>query len=90
MFIFEREKQNLSEGGTGREGGTESEAYYKLWAVSTEPSVGLEPMSSEIMTWAKVRRSTNWATQAPWEQDFLFTARSPVPHTVHTPIWWMQ
>ena len=30
MFIFEREKQNMSEGGTGREGGTESEACYKL------------------------------------------------------------
>ena len=34
-------------------------------AVSTEPDAGLEPMNCEIMTWAEVGRSTNWATQAP-------------------------
>ena len=37
-----------------REGDTESKAGSRLRAVSTEPIVGLEPMSSEIMTLGKV------------------------------------
>ena len=37
-----------------REGDTESKAGSRLWAVSTE-----------IMTWAKVGSSTDWATQVP-------------------------
>ena len=55
----------MSGGGAESEGDTESEAGSGLWAVSTEPYVGLELMSSEIMTWAEVRRSLDWATQAP-------------------------
>ena len=65
MFIYfwerERERQSISEAET--EG--ESKAGSRLWAVRTEPNVGLEPMNCEIMTWAEVGRSTNWATQAP-------------------------
>ena len=40
----------MSRGGAEREGDTESETGSRLWAVSTEPDVGLELMSSEIMT----------------------------------------
>ena len=60
MCIFERE--SVSRGGAEREGDT---AGSRLWAVSTEPNVGLKPMNREIMTWVEVRRLTNWATQAP-------------------------
>ena len=65
MFIFERERESMSRGGAEREGDTESEAGSRLWAVSTEPDAGLEPMTHEIMTWAGVGGSTEWAAQAP-------------------------
>ena len=65
LFIFEREKQSASEGGAEREGDTESEAGFRLWAVSTEPVEGLELVNREIMTWAEVGCLTNWATQVP-------------------------
>ena len=47
------------------QGDTESEASSNLWAISTEPDVGLKPMNHEIMTWAEVKLSINWDTQAP-------------------------
>ena len=53
-----------------REGDTQSEAGSRLWAVSTEPDVGLELMNLEIMTGAEVGQSTNWATQAPPRMNF--------------------
>ena len=67
MFIYfwDRERQSMNEGGSEREGDTESEAGSSLWAVSTEPDTGLELTNCEIMTWAKVRCLTDWATQAP-------------------------
>ena len=67
MFIYfwDRERQSMSGGGAEREGDTESKAGSRLWAVSTEPNVGLKLTDREIMTWAEVRRSTDWATQAP-------------------------
>ena len=61
----EREKQSVSGGGAERGGDTESEAGSRLWAVSTEPDAGLELANCEIVTWAKVGRSTDWATQVP-------------------------
>ena len=64
-FIIERQKQSMSRGGAERGGETESEAGSRLRAVSTEADVGLEPKSHEIKTWAEVRCSTDWATQAP-------------------------
>ena len=68
MFIYfwekERDKVRVG-GGAEREGDTESEAGSRLQAVSTEPNVGLELSKREIMTWAKVGRLTDWATQAP-------------------------
>ena len=57
--------ESASGRGGERERDTESEAGSRLWAVSTEPDVGLEPISREIMTWAKVGCSTDWATQVP-------------------------
>ena len=52
----------MSREGAEREGDTESEAGSRLWAVSTEPDVGLELTNYEIMAWAEVRRLTDWAT----------------------------
>ena len=56
----------MSRGRVEREGDTESEAGSRLWTVSTEPEARLEPINHKIMTWAKVRGLTNWATQAPF------------------------
>ena len=73
MFIYfdrERERDRAWVGEGQREGDTESEAGSRLQAVSTEPDAGLEPMDRKIMTWAKVRRSTDWATQAPLGLQF--------------------
>ena len=54
-----------------RERETEAEAGSRFWAVSTETNAGLESMNCEIMTWANVRRLTNWATQAPQKSPDL-------------------
>ena len=40
----------MSEGGTEREGDTESEAGSRLRAISTGPDMGLELMDLEITT----------------------------------------
>ena len=61
----ERERQRASRGGAEREGDTESKAGSRLWVISIEPDVGLELMHCELMTWAKVRRLTDWGTQEP-------------------------
>ena len=58
-IYFERDRDSTSRERTEREGDTESEAGSRLWAVSTEPDLGLELTNHEIMT--KVGRSTNWA-----------------------------
>ena len=49
MFIFQRERERVSGQGAEREGDTESEAGFRLRAVSTEPDAGLEPTNHEIM-----------------------------------------
>ena len=56
--------------GVEREGDPEPEAGSRLWAVSTEPDVGLELTRGEIVTWAEVRRLTNCATQVPRLNSF--------------------
>ena len=63
LFLRQRETAWTAEGQ--REGDTESGTGSRLGAVSTEPHAGLELMDHGIMTWAKVSRLTNWATQAP-------------------------
>ena len=67
MFIYfgDRERQSMNGGGAEREGDTESEAGSRLGAISPEPDAGLELMDREMVTWAEVGRSTDWATQAP-------------------------
>ena len=76
IYFWERERQSTSRWGTEREGDTESKAGSRLWAISTEPDVGLEHMDCEIMTWAKVGCWTNWATQAPLIFQILSTQAS--------------
>ena len=57
-------------GGGGRERGTEDlKLAPHCLADSSEPSV--EPTNLEIITWAEVRCSTNWATQIPLPNKFL-------------------
>ena len=63
LFLKERDRARVDE--EQREGDRESEAGSRLWAVSTEPDAGLELMNHEIMTWAEVRCSIDWATQVP-------------------------
>ena len=46
----ERASTHTSGGGAKREGDTESEAGSRLSTVSTEPSVGLEPIYHAITT----------------------------------------
>ena len=65
VYFWERERERTSEGGAERKGDTESKAGSRPWAVSTEPDMGLEITNHEIMTWAKVGHSTDWAIQAP-------------------------
>ena len=55
----------MNGGGSEREGDTESETGSRLWAVSTEPDMGLRLTDREIMTWAEVRHLTDCAMQAP-------------------------
>ena len=64
VYFSERDGQTEWEQGRGRQ-----RARHRIWsrlrAVSTEPNVGLEPINREIMAWAKVGCSTDWAPQAP-------------------------
>ena len=68
MFIYFWERESGTEvwvGESQKEGDTESEVGSTLWAIRTEPDMGLEFMDLEIMTWAEVGRPTDWATQVP-------------------------
>ena len=73
MFIYfwETERQSARRGGAERERDTESDTGSRLRDVNTEPDPGLEPMKRGIMTWAKVRRLTDQATQVPLLLLFL-------------------
>ena len=71
----ERDRAQVEEEQREREGGRESEAGSRLRAVSTEPDVGLELTTCEIMTWAEVGHSTDWATQAPKKSIFNMKSR---------------
>ena len=65
MFIY------FGGGGAETEGDTAYEAGSGIWAVSTEPSAGLQLANHEIMTWVEVGRLTDWATQAPLQLRFF-------------------
>ena len=69
FYLFLRQRESMNRGGSEREGDTESETGSRLWAVSTEPDVGLELTDREIMT---------WATQAP--PEVVFTADTSLPN----------
>ena len=71
FYLFLRERQNANGGQAEGEGDAESEAGSRPWAVSTEPDAGLELKNHKILTWAEVRRLTDWATQVPHESEFL-------------------
>ena len=64
----------MNRGGAEREGDTESETGPRLWAVSTQPDVGLELTDHKIMTWVEVGCLTNRVTQAPldWFLKYWF------------------
>ena len=49
FIYFEREREDMHKQGRGRDRGRES-IPSRLWALSTEPDVGLELMNCEIMT----------------------------------------
>ena len=70
MFIhFWKTERDRAQAGVGqRKGDTESEADSRLWAVSTEPNVGLEPMNREIMTWSRL---LNWLSHPGAPSYFL-------------------
>ena len=66
MFIFKRERETEHEQGRGKERGRHRiQSSSRLWVVSIEPDMGFEPTNREIMTWAEVGHSTDWATQVP-------------------------
>ena len=67
-YFWERDSAQEEEGQ--REEDTESQAGSRLWAVSTQPDMGLKPTNREIMTWAEVGRLTYWATPVPLESWF--------------------
>ena len=50
LYLFLRDRQSTSGGGTERDGDTESEAGSRPWGISTESDMGLDPMNREIMT----------------------------------------
>ena len=65
IYFWESESEWVWVGEGQTEGDTESKASSRLWTVSTEPDMGLQPMNYEIMTWAEIGHSTDWATQVP-------------------------
>ena len=68
LFLTESERARAWVGEAQREREiTDSETGSRFQAVSTEPDVGLKPTDYKTMTWAKVRRLTNRATQVPQE-----------------------
>ena len=96
MFLFyfwewvcvwerDRDRERVRERAGGEAGGgqrfRESQTGSKLWAVSTEPDVGLELTNCKIMTWAEVGHLTDWATQASLKHAFITLAFSVT-------VWW--
>ena len=71
VYFWERETECEQGRCRGREGDTESEASFRLWAVRTEPkAVGLKPTDHEIMTQAEAGRWTDWTTEASRDENF--------------------
>ena len=68
LYFWERVRAGE---GQREEEDAESEAGSRLWAVSTDPGVGLKLMDWDIMTWAKVGHLTDWAPWAPQDMHGL-------------------
>ena len=75
IYFWERERAREQAIGRNRERErereTESKAGSRVWAIHPEPTVGLELTNLEIMTWAEVGHTTDWATQASPKILFL-------------------
>ena len=86
VYLFLRDRERQHEWEREREGDPECEAGSRLWAVSPEPDAGLELTNCETMTWAEVRRLTDWATQAPPDWTLFSTESrcrsSPCSHAL--------
>ena len=82
IYVWRRERQTDRQGVSGgraeREEDTESEAGSRIWAVSPEPDAEIKPIDHKIMTWAKVGRLTDGATQAPHDECVLKLIVVPV------------
>ena len=63
IYLFLRDRKHEWVKGRGKGG---QKIWNRLCTDSREPNVGLELINHKIMTWAKVRCSTDRATQAPW------------------------
>ena len=70
MYIWERQRETVSEQGRGRERQTQNPKQASGSELSTQsPTWGLNSQA-EIMTWAEVRHLTDWATQVPLIESF--------------------
>ena len=83
VYLFLRDR--VSGGGPEREGDTESKAGSVLWAASCQPRAHHRARThgppGKIMTWAEVRRLTNWATQV----SLFHISQEPVCFQTETP-----
>ena len=77
IYFWDRERQSMNRGGSEREGDTESEVGSRLRAVSKEPCAGLKLTDCEIMIWAEVGSSTDWATQEPLKLSIFDDSKLP-------------
>ena len=65
LFIFETERDRAWTGEGQRERESQNQKQAPGSELSAQPDAGLELTGCEIMTWAEVGRSTDWAIQAP-------------------------
>ena len=93
LFIFETERDRAWAGEGQREGETQNLKQAPGSELSAQSlDVGLKPTSCEIMTWAEVRRLTNWATQAPQNIPFygwIIFCYLNIPRFVNLFIYWV-
>ena len=77
-YLWERDKGRVQAGKTGRKEDTELNQAPGSWllAISTQPNMELELTNSEILTRAKVRPFTDWATQAPQIHYFSYVSHN--------------
>ena len=84
FYLFLRERQNEWERGREREGDTEAEAGSGLWAVSTEPDVGLELMSVRSWPELKSEAQPTEPPRQPYQTVFWNKVHIPVSRNGQT------